>query len=1099
MKFLLTTAISLAFFAVTAGQTLFHREFSSENDLKEIEKISRDNASIVSESGKSALRIMVPANASETRAIFNIRLRGEDIRNRRVTFSAEMKMELGTPEKRWDGGWFAVWAGGERGTKGVWKRNVLGTGKTDWKPISLSCDFPDTITSGSLYFGINGARGSIWFRNLKITAGDALLPFEQCANWGFSDKIAGDRKGGWHDQGSEQDASSFPVKRQTFANVPFRIPDPKENGGRAIVAFRCPRLPDAPERVEIVPATPVRGKFLYLLHSSAWGGSKGSVCGYIELTGANGKAEIPVVYGKDLTDWWKGNPAENAVIGARITPKDGFGAAYVSRFTIPEKIGAVSKIAFRKQAEHKVLWLLIAATVSDEAYRYPAAKKLTVQADEVWKPLPQSVKPSPKAGTALDFSGLFPAHKIGEFGRVVVGKNGHFEFEKKPGVPVRFLSFNQNREFGRYFTGAVEIASKKDAEEYADQVVRGGYNMVRIWAHHMRTAKWRTLKAFEFDPGLVDNFDYLLYCLRQRGVYVYLSLWMPSLGFDYCWPWNGGAEREHDWDIYRHKRDYDAWCKGAEMVLNHVNPYTKMRWIDDPQIAAVDCNNELEFAFLRADGKYAGLFREYLRKKYGSVTRLKQAWGKEADGIASFDDIRTFQPLVRDSAGKLGRDRAEFITEQERGLYEREREFLRRLGYAGPVTTFAMGKSMRHAGVRKDFDFVTMNGYHDHPSGGPVREGAQINQKSSINSVANIVRSFLAARLYGKPFLVSEHGQIFWNRYRYEHGFVLGGYAALNGFDGLTAFAMAPTRNTNRRILEFEIRFDPIRRATELMIALLFRRGDVKTAPFKTRIAMELNDVIESNALTESVNSSQLCMGLVGQCYVDQTELPVRNDELRMARIGASATAVRHADANIVDSSDSVFDMDRTLKSLKSRGLLPADNRSVAAKEYFVSATGELVMDSRRNRMTIETDRFQGLCAEAGSRADFRNFRVLEMNRRGCLALAAVDGSKSLENAGRLLLFVVTNALNSGMTFEDEDQRVCVKHGDLPILLETGTFKVEIRTSRAGSMKAWALALDGSRIAELPLRKTAGGGVELAVDTAAIPNGPGIYFELSAD
>lgn len=1094
MKKALPSFLLLLALVLNAEDILFQREFRSADDLRGMDKIKRDNTAVISADGSNALRFLVPANASKTRNTATVPLRGSEIRNRRITVTADVKLELSAPEKRWEGGWFALWAGGEKGTKTVWKRNVLGSGKTDWKTVTLTCDIPDTVTRGYLEIGIVGSRGTILFRNLKIAAGDVLLPLEQCANWNFSDRIAGDRKGGWHDQGSAQDASSFPVKRQTFANVPFRVLDPKEHKGNAIAALRCPRLPDAPERIEIRPADPIRGKYLYLLHSSAWSDPKGTVSGFIELTGTKGKAEIPVIYGKDLTDWWKGIPVENAVVGAVITPKDGFGAAYVSRFKIPETIGALTGIAFRKHPESKTLWLLIAATVSEKQYPYLEQKKQIIRADEVWKALPQSFKPSPKAGTALDLSPLFPKHKIGEFGRVIVGKSGHFEFEKRPGVPLRFLAFNQNREFGKYFTGITEIVSKKDAEEYADQIVRAGYNLVRIWARHMRDLDWKNLGAFEYSPRLRDQFDYLLYCLKKRGVYIYLSLPVAHIGFDRCYPW-GGAEK-HDWDIYRHKRDYDAWCRNAELVLNHVNPYTNMRWIDDPQIAFIDCNNEQEFVFLRADDRFAGLFRTFLKRKYDSFDRLQQAWGKEAAHLSSFDDIKTFQPLAKDASGQLGRDRAEFITEQERSLYERERVFLRKLGYAGPVTSFAMGKSMRHSEVRKEFDFVTMNSYHDHPSGGPLVKGSRVNQTSSIGTAANTICSYLATRLYGKPFLISEHGHCFWNKYRYEHGFILGGYAALNGFDGVTAFAMAPTRNFSGKIVDFEIRFDPVRRATELMIALLYRRGDVRTAPFRTRIAMDPKEIIQSNQLTESLSTSQLRMGLVGECSADLTHRRPEKNEVILPRLGVSAMAVRRADADIVKSRDSVFDMDRILRELKSRGLLPVDNRTNALKDSFVSATGELVLNARENRMTIETDRFQGLCAEAGSQVDLRNFRVRSMNRRGCLALASIDGDRSICDAKRLLLFVVTNALNSGMVFEEEDQRVCLDHGKTPILVETGAFELEIKTKHSEKMALYALAPDGTRIEQLPVVKTAE-GISFSIQTAALKHGPSLYFELA--
>ena len=307
---------------------------------------------------------------------------------------------------------------------------------------------------------------------------------------------------------------------------------------------------------------------------------------------------------------------------------------------------------------------------------------------------------------------------------------------------------------------------------------------------------------------------------------------------------------------------------------------------------------------------------------------------------------------------------------------------------------------------------------------------------------------------------------------------------------------MAPTRNFSGKIVDFEIRFDPVRRATELMTALLYRRGDVRSAPFRIRIAMDPKEVIQCNQLTESISVSQLRMGLIGECSIDMTNHPAEKNEVLLARLGSSATAVRHADADIVDSRHSVFDMDRILRNLKSRGLLPADNRTNALKDSFVSATGELVLNARENRMTIETDRFQGLCAEAGSRAELRNFRVRSMNRRGCLALASIDGDRSIRDAKRLLLFVVTNALNSGMVFEEEDQRVCLDHGTTPVLVETGTFEMEIHAETAEKMNLYALAPDGTRLERIPVIKT-GKGIAFTIRTAALKDGPSLYFELA--
>ncbi|MPN21544.1 hypothetical protein SDC9_168924 [bioreactor metagenome] len=95
------------------------------------------------------------------------------------------------------------------------------------------------------------------------------------------------------------------------------------------------------------------------------------------------------------------------------------------------------------------------------------------------------------------------------------------------------------------------------------------------------------------------------------------------------------------------------------------------------------------------------------------------------------------------------------------------------------------------------------------------------------------------------------------------------------------------------------------------------------------------------------------------------------------------------------------------------------------------------------------------------------------------------------------MLVYATNALNSGMEFEDATRRVRLAPGKPPVLVETGTFTVSLRRPDAGSFKAYALDFDGSRRGELPLTEK-DGELTFTADTAAIPGGPALYFELSS-
>ena len=68
------------------------------------------------------------------------------------------------------------------------------------------------------------------FKTLDLTA---------VANRGFADDVSGDGKGGWTDQGAQNDLSGFDLRgKSNLKGVEFDIIDPEKNGGRSCVVLR---------------------------------------------------------------------------------------------------------------------------------------------------------------------------------------------------------------------------------------------------------------------------------------------------------------------------------------------------------------------------------------------------------------------------------------------------------------------------------------------------------------------------------------------------------------------------------------------------------------------------------------------------------------------------------------------------------------------------------------------------------------------------------------------------------------------------------------------------------------------------------------------
>ena len=146
------------------------------------------------------------------------------------------------------------------------------------------------------------------------------LDLSSAANMAFADEVAGDRKGGWFDQGN-QDFADMPLGDQILAGVPFRILDPAKNNGKSAVLLHGiyrPYFPDAVTGLRI--GFPVRR--LYFLHTAGWGDKPGTPVLIYRIHYADGsRLDIPVRMKQEINSWGEIEALPNAKIALeRSTP-----------------------------------------------------------------------------------------------------------------------------------------------------------------------------------------------------------------------------------------------------------------------------------------------------------------------------------------------------------------------------------------------------------------------------------------------------------------------------------------------------------------------------------------------------------------------------------------------------------------------------------------------------------------------------------------------------------------------------------------------------------------------------------------------------------
>ncbi len=474
----------------------------------------------------------------------------------------------------------------------------------------------------------------------------------------------------------------------------------------------------------------------------------------------------------------------------------------------------------------------------------------------------------------LDFSWMndAPAGKHG----YIETKDGDFYFED--GTPVKFWGVNLGFD--------VAYPDKEVAEAIADELYHMGINMVRI---HANTYGGGIL---DYSDGTTGNFneenldkqDYLIYLLKERGIYIYLDLicgreFLVGDGFtqeEYTYfkagaGGSGGAgcaKTERFFD----QRMIDLDKKFVKELLEHVNPYTEMTYAEDPVFAVFQYLNESSIFWQQIiyDSPFNDdidkLFNDWLVEKYGNREALAAAWTNEKGQCAlTADEDPAKGTVKRPSLGVWGETYidwqapyvgkgsparfADFMTclsEQATGTFLEFYDLIRDCGAKAPITlsNYVMGPVDRK--VNTYGDVMERNAYWD--KGTAITE---VDPQSTFprNTLINIA----CASVVDKPLIVTEFNATAANPFKPDAIFQMAAYGALQDWDGLTLFTwtFTGTRSyftvTDQRDL-YTANIDPSVIGEFSVCGAMFRLGIVSEAESTVEVAYTDVDTFTQNS-----------------------------------------------------------------------------------------------------------------------------------------------------------------------------------------------------------------------------------------------------------
>ena len=618
-------------------------------------------------------------------------------------------------------------------------------------------------------------------------------------------------------------------------------------------------------------------------------------------------------------------------------------------------------------------------------------------------------------------------------------KNGHFYFAD--GTRARF--------WGTNIYAPSTFPAKKDAELMASRLAKYGCNLVRI--HHL-DAFWADPNIFDknFDDTqhlsaeALDKLDYLIFQLKQRGIYIFMDLLVDrefkkgDAVTDYQ-----NVERGAKISGFFDPRVIELQKIYARQLLTHVNPYTGLRYIDDPAVISAKLINEGMLFYIGTQfglSKYYTdeldhLFNQYLLKKYGGRDGLSRAWTDKygRNDLADDEDPSRFTvrradiPLKYQRSGDEKRepfrlaDTLQFYEQVQTDYFNDMDMYLKSLGIKVPVSG-----SNHWVNVAPDvksnakLDYIDRHRYYDHPQFGYGVQVVFEDQPMVKDPTDGLPNNFASYRVANKPFVVSEWNCCFPNEYRVEGPLMMAAYANLQDWDAVLQFSFnhagwqAPMEDN------FDISAWPNVFTQWPAAAMLFYRGDVSVAKNVYEQVLGENDlygpIMEDNPIA------------------DQPLLPL-----------ITRTQISFGDANTPSPEYYLANFyDQAGKTIKS------DNY-------------ELTWNYGKGVFTVNTEKTQAAVGFlAGEGVGLKDVTFSSGTKFASLALSAAD-NKPISESDYLLLTAGARIENKGQKY-NESKTQLKDVGTTPILIEGVDARV---TLRRAPKAVYALDINGKRTRQL--------------------------------
>ncbi|MDD5165862.1 MAG: hypothetical protein PHQ57_00525 [Candidatus Omnitrophica bacterium] len=380
-------------------------------------------------------------------------------------------------------------------------------------------------------------------------------------------------------------------------------------------------------------------------------------------------------------------------------------------------------------------------------------------------------------------------------------KNGHFYFED--GTRAKF--------WGTNLCFSACFPDKKYAEMIAERLAFFGFNAVRL--HHMDSnfepeGIFKDIYPNETNPqrkktGILsteqlDKLDYLIYLLKVRGIYIDMNL-LVSRQFTEA---DGIADAKKLNMAAKPVSMFDSKLialqkKYAKDLLTHYNPYTKLRYCDDPAVALVEITNENSM-FILDEETIPPYYSKQLEDKWNNWPKNQYKTTKET--------------------------KKEFYINIEKRYFQEMIDFLKKSCLVKvPITGIGGYWYPEDIETQELCDYIDTHTYWDHPSF-PDKQwdenNFRIHNKSLLlDNNLGIIGKIKNARPTKTPYTITEWNHCYPNKYAYETPLLIASEALKHDWDGLFQFDFTSSIYTSTMLDSIDNYFDIITNPQQLILA----------------------------------------------------------------------------------------------------------------------------------------------------------------------------------------------------------------------------------------------------------------------------------------